>query len=248
MRFPCVGRYQPSGVFFPPSLCLKHMNRPLFAIGLYVCSAIASANYDATSARGVSLAGDWALNAALSDDPERMLSERLEKERQRFARLRREYEILQPPGAPPDIDVDAPPPNRPEQRPWQKQREENFRRMLGITKTLHIQQSGTVVEITSAVESRRLTAGSHTQVSMPEGQLADSNVGWDGEWFVIERRVRRGPRVVEKFRLLKTGQLEYLMNWGGDTELAGIKSRRVFDRTTTSAPAPAPNPDLGPTR
>ena len=67
-------------------------------------------------------------------------------------------------------------------------------------------------------------------MSMPEGQLADSNVGWDGEWFVIERRVRRGPRVVEKFRLLKTGQLEYLMNWGGDTELAGIKTRRVFDR------------------
>jgi hypothetical protein len=222
------------------------MNRPLLAIGLYVCSAIASANYDATSARGVSLAGDWALNAALSDDPERMLVERLEKERQRFARLRREYEILRPPGAPPDLD--APPPSRREQRPWQKQREENFRRMLGITQTLQIRQTGALVEITSAVESRRLTAGSHTQVSMPEGQLADSDVGWDGEWFVIERRVRKGPRVVEKFRLLKTGQLEYLMNWGGDTELAGIKARRVFDRAAMSAPAPAPNPDLGPTR
>ncbi len=224
------------------------MSRRLLALGLYLCSAIASANYDAASARGVSLAGDWTLNVALSDDPERMLAERLEKERQRFERLRREVEMSRPPGAPSDIDVDAPPPNRPAQRPWQKQREENFRRMLGITKTLEIRQTGAVVEITSAVESRRVTAGSHTQVSMPEGQLADSDVGWDGEWFVIERRVRKGPRVVEKFRLLKTGQLEYLMNWSGDTELSGIKARRVFDRTTTSAPAAAANPEVGPVR
>jgi hypothetical protein len=224
------------------------MNRRLFAIGLCLCSAIASANYDATSSRGVSLAGDWALNAALSDDPEKMLAERLEKERQRFARLRREFEISRPPGAPPDIDVDAPPPNRSEPRPWQKQREENFRRMLGITKTLQITQDGAVVQITSEVESRRLTAGSHSQVSMPGGELADSDVGWDGEWFVIDRRVRKGPRVVEKFRLLKTGQLEYLMNLSGDTELAGIKARRVFDRATTSAPAAAANPDVGPVR
>ena len=222
------------------------MNRRLFVIGLCLCSAVASANYDAASSRGVSIAGDWALNTALSDDPEKMLTERLEKERQRFARLRREIEMSRPPGAPADIDVDAPPPNRPGQRPWQKLREENFRRMLGITKTLQIRQTGAVMEITSEVESRRLTAGSRSQVSMPEGELADSDVGWDGEWFVIERRVRKGPRVVEKFRLLKTGQLEYLMNWSGDTELAGIKARRIFDRA--AAPAGAPNPDLGPTR
>jgi len=224
------------------------MSRCLLALGLFLCSAIAWANYDATSARGVSLAGDWALNAALSDDPEKMLAERLEKERQRFERLRREIEMSRPPGAPDDIDVNAPPPNRPGQRPWQKLREENFRRMLGITKTLQIRQTGAVMEITSEVESRRLTAGSHTQVSMPEGELADSDVGWDGEWFVIERRVRRGPRVVEKFRLLKTGQLEYLINWSGDTELAGIKARRIFDRATTSAPAAAANPGVGPVR
>ena len=142
MRIPCVGRYQHS-VFFRPPLCLKHMNRPLLAIGLYVwlCDRLGITRQHL---RRRSFAGDWTLNAALSDDPERMLVERLEKERQRFARLRREYEILRPPDAPPDIDVDAPPPNRPQQRPWQKQREENFRRMLGITKTLHIQQSGTV--------------------------------------------------------------------------------------------------------
>jgi hypothetical protein len=70
-------------------------------------------------------------------------------------------------------------------------------------------------------------------------------VGWDGEWFVIERRTRRGPRALEKFRIVpKTGQLEYFMAWSGDSELAGMKIRRFFNRRTEAPPAP--NPDSGP--
>src|SRR5690349_13291412 len=150
---------------------------------------------------------------------------------------------------PPPIDVDAPPggsKGRRERRPWQKQQDENLRRMLGVSGTLEIRQAApTSFDFISAVESRRVEAGSHTQVSMPEGQLADSEVGWDGEWFVIERRVRSGPRALEKFRLVpKTGQLEYFMAWSGDTELAGMKIRRLFERRTQ--PAPAPDPDRGP--
>jgi hypothetical protein len=34
------------------------------------------------------------------------------------------------------------------------------------------------------------------------------------------------------------------MQWSGDTELAGMKIRRFFDRR--SGPAPAANPDRGP--
>jgi hypothetical protein len=111
--------------------------------------------------------------------------------------------------------------------------------MLGITKSLEIRQSGTTLDIASDQESRRVDAGSHTQVSMPEGQVADSDTGWDGEWFVIERTVRRGPHCVEKFRIVrKTGQLEYTMAWSGDTDLAGMKVRRLFDRADGSVPPP----------
>ena len=98
---------------------------------------------------------------------------------------------------------------------------------------LTIRQDGSTVDLVSAVESRRVVAGSRTQVSMPEGELADSKVGWDGQWFVIDRDVRNGPHVVEKFRLMpKTGQLEYQMKWSGDSELRGMKIHRVFDRST----------------
>lgn len=150
-------------------------------------------------------------------------------------------------GAPPSLESsqDQPAPRR---RPWQQRRYENLRKMLAISDALTISQAGTSVEIVSAVDARRVEAGSRTQVSMPEGELADSRAGWDGEWFVIERAVRKGPRVVEKYRIVKqTGRLEYRMAWSGETELAGIKVTRYFERVTPASAAPDPAA-IGPVR
>jgi len=223
--------------------------RSVLALLLCSSSALALADYAPTPKKPVELAGYWVLDATTSDDPEAMLAERQAKEREEFERFRRRIEQSRPPGMPPPIDAEAPPPDanrRRGPRPWQKQQQENFRRMLAVSSSLEIKQTGTTrFDVISAVESRRVEAGSHTQVSMPEGQLADSRVGWDGEWFVIERRTRGGPRALEKFRIVpKTGQLEYFMSWGGDTELSGMKIRRFFNRRTEAPPAP--NPDSGP--
>lgn len=223
--------------------------RSLCALAFCLWSALALADYAAAPKKPVDLTGYWVLNTAVSDDPEALLSAKQAKEWERYDRMRRREEESRPSNVPPPIDVDAPPPDAPGRRrgprPWEKQQQENLRRMLGVSPTLEIKQVDPArFDVLSAVDSRRVEAGSHTQVSMPEGQVADSWVGWDGEWFVIERRVRSGPRALEKFRLTKTGQLEYLMNWGGDSELSGIKVRRLYDRRT--APAPDSNPDHGP--
>jgi hypothetical protein len=201
--------------------------RYALALALF-CFSVWTLAYDAAPRRAVDLSGRWVVNPELSDDAEQMLAERLEEQRRRYARERRLEERAQPEGLPP-LNSEAPPPAR-ELRPWQKRRLENFQRMLGATKTLDIEQQGASMTIASGLESRRLTAGLRTQVSMPEGELADSAVGWDGDAFVIERKVRRGPRVLERFRLLKSGQLEYTLAISGDTELAGMKIRRVLDR------------------
>jgi hypothetical protein len=210
---------------------------------------LAVADYDAVPRKPVDLTGFWILNTAASDDPEALLAQKQDKEWERFERMRRRAEDSRPANVPPPIDVDATPPGdsgrRRGPRPWQKRHQENLLQMLGVSPTLEIKQIDPVrFDVISAVDSRRVEAGSHTQVSMPEGELADSWVGWDGEWFVIERRVRKGPRALEQFRLTKTGQLEYLMKWSGETELAGIKVRRFYDRRT--GPAPESNPDHGP--
>lgn len=223
--------------------------RSVCALALCLWSALALADYAAAPKKAVDLTGFWVLNAAVSDDAEALLAAKQAKEWERFERRRRQEEESRPSNMPPPIDADAPPPDAPGRRrgprPWQKQQQENLLRMLGVSPTLEIKQVGPArFDVVSAVDSRRVEAGSHTQVSMPEGQIADSWVGWDGEWFVIERRVRGGPRALEKFRLTKTGQLEYLMNWGGDSELSGIKVRRLYDRR--SGPAPESSPDHGP--
>jgi hypothetical protein len=214
------------------------------------CAALSVAALDAVPSRAVDLSGSWKLNTALSDDAEHMLEEQQRKERERYMRWRRQQEQAYPPGAPPPIDLEGPATPRepsPARRASMKRRQENLYKMLAISETLSIRQDGSTLDIRSAVESRRVVAGSRTQVSLPEGELADSNVGWDGQWFVIDRNVRHGPRVVERFRLLpKTGQLEYEMRWSGESEIAGMKIRRVFDRITV-APLPA-DPAAGPIR
>jgi len=209
---------------------------------------LAQADFDALPSRGTDLSGRWQLNVEKSEDAEQALEERLEEEWRRYARWRRaDEEERRARNLPPEPGTMERPPVNPERRmrPWQRRQQESFRKMLAITSWLEIRQSGPKVEIVSDVESRRFEAGSRTQVSMPEGQLAEQRVGWDGDRFVIERRVRHGPRIIEKYRLLeKTSQLEYVLTVDGDTELAGIKLKRIFDR----APAEAlpPDPDVGP--
>jgi hypothetical protein len=214
------------------------------------CAALSAAALDAAPARAVDLSGSWKLNAALSDDVEHMLEEHQRKERERYMQWRRQQEREYPPGAPAPIDVEgsaAPREPSSARRASMKRRQENLYKMLAISDTLSIRQNGSTLDIASAVESRRLVAGSRTQVSLPEGELADSRVGWDGQWFVIDRSVRHGPRVVERYRLMpKTGQLEYEMKWSGESAIAGMKVRRVFDRVTV-APLPA-DPTAGPVR
>lgn len=228
----------------------------LLAGVLIAMGAVAHAAFDAESSRGVDLSGRWILNEALSDDPEAMLAERQEEERHRMEKRRREIERSRPPGMPPPIDSDQASVQASEavRRPGsrhirQRRHDENLRRMLGITRLLVIQQSQRQMQVESVQETRRFIAGSRSQVSMPQGQLADAQVGWSGEWFVVDRQVSRGPRVEEKFRILpKTGQLEYQMTWRGNTELSGMKVRRIFDRETAEASMARPGvgPGVGP--
>lgn len=221
---------------------------------LLAASAMALA-YDAHPRRPTSLEGRWTLNAQQSEDAEAILRERIERERERYRREMERYRRSQARtdgGIPPigTEGVDIPPATRAAQervRRRQQREMDLYKRMLNITPWLRIKQEGTRTEIASAMETRVFSAGSESQVSMPEGELADLKVGWDGDWFVIERNVRRGPRALERFRLLKkTDQLEYQMRWRGDTDLSGITVRRIFDRATGEEPIR--DPSVGPVR
>jgi len=220
--------------------------RPLALLTLLgICGWVHA--YEARAPREADLSGRWTLNAALSDDADAELRRRLEKQLQRERRRREQEAEAQPDEEP------APLPDR-MSGPKADRVLAQLREALELYPMLEIRQgeSGAKLEISAAGSQRRFTAGSRSLVSVPGGgsQLADSEVGWDGEWFVIERKVRKGPRVIERYRLLKkTDQLQATIAWSGgdrDEPLSGIKLKRVFDRAQ-GAPPP-PDPDSGPVR
>lgn len=225
----------------------------LLAITFATSSVLA---LEAQPRKPVELHGRWVINYEQSEDPEALLMERLEKQRaadrKRLERYMRSREPNMGQRSLPPIGeegVEVPAATRAARERVQRRQareEELFKRMLNVTKTLDIRQQAQRVEITSAMESRRFDAGTESQISMPEGQLADLEVGWDGSVLIVKRTSRNGPRAIERFRILKTGQLEYTMAWSGETELAGMKVRRIFERA--SGEPPKRNPDLGPVR
>lgn len=218
-------------------------------------TGVAFAASTAIPPKDANLTGHWRVNVAKSDDAEQMLQARLDELRKQSDRYLREAnrtdELGIPPlGLPPPPPEEEPEAKAPSGAPPQARRprrNDNLRRMLNISDTLSITQTGAIVDIVSQLDTRRFEAGSRSQISMPSGELADSSIGWDGQWFTIERKAKRGPRVVERYRWLKrSDQLESEIRWSGDTLLSGIKVHRIYDRMA-SAPV-APDPNAGPVR
>lgn len=222
--------------------------RRLTFLMLVLCASSAAA-LNAVAPNEVTLDGRWVVNAAASDDGEAMLEKRMEeigKEQRRFEERRRRAMENDPFAWEPEF---TPPENTPQFRLRMEERQRATRQMLGMTKSLSIKQTeaGTKLELVSDFETRRLETGSRSQVSMPQGQLAELRAGWDKEWFVIERVASSGPRITERYRRLKkSDQLEVQIAIKGETMLSGMKLRRVFDRAVGEA-MPT-DPKMGPVR
>lgn len=201
--------------------------------------------------REVTLEGRWTVNVELSDDGEAMLARRREEQMRRMQREeeRRRRRMQNDPFAwEPEFSMPA---RTPQNVARMEERERRTRQMLGLTRFLTIEQDerGSRLTITSDFETRRLDAGSRSQVSLPQGQLADAEYGWDGEWFVIERKARGGPRIDERYRRLeKTDQLEMRVTIRGDSALSGMKLRRIFDRASAEARVQQEAELMGPVR
>lgn len=226
------------------------MLRLLLALFLLYASSSAYALRAAAPA-DVDLTGHWLVNLAQSDDAQALLERHLEKERQRAQRLeeQRQRSMQNDPFAwEPEY---VPPERTPQYLAAMRERQRAVHQMLGITRRLEISQTegGAQLTIGSDFETRRLEAGRRSQVSLPQGQLADAENGWDGQWFVIERRARQGPRITERYRLLKdTDQLELRVTVKGRSPLSGMKLRRIFERVSTAAQAAPEDSFMGPVR
>jgi hypothetical protein len=188
----------------------------------------------------VSLQGLWQLNPAASDDAEQIIGNVIAEEEKERRRFRKQME-RDDPRAMPDV--------MPEHlyRERRGKHETELRNELGVTKVLKVTQNGPNLTLSTDSDTRRFEAGTRSQTSMPTGDLADARVGWDGEWFVIDRKVPGRMHQTERLRILKkTGQLEYITKWSGDTDLSGVKFHRIFD--PLAADPNTPDPKIGPVR
>jgi hypothetical protein len=199
----------------------------------------------AAGAPAVDLTGEWVLNAALSQPsplPPARPGGRQEAVRQVLTEIPPEDSVLPDPVVEVDPATGRPVPVRRRPPSWlfRPERLEAFRQLIGETRDLTIVQSETYVDLRHGQGSRSLEVGTESQVSLPTGELADQRVPWRGDRLVVERRVPRGARLVETYRLLpETGQLELTLrrSGGGSPKL---EWRRVFDRDEAVAPGVSP--------
>jgi hypothetical protein len=210
---------------------------------------------------GVSLAGAWKLNHALSDDPQvvinTMRTEAL-KEIRKFSEqqpqplMRNGGAAGGAGGAGPVQEAQSEGPFSPDQSgPGASARGDPLRRspmMHVLARALErgdfltVRQSSDELVLDYGTSVRSFTPGGRSVVSAENG-VADRTSGWDGRQYVIRDKAQMGPSVVESYGLSPDGQhlIETLRI--GPSELPAIELKRVYDHTTEVAPRQLPNTD-----
>ena len=189
------------------------------------------------------LTGEWTLNSLASQRsplPERRPAPADRPEGALLHDIPPEDSVLPDPILRGDPAGDRPRPVRRRPPSWlyRPERLEALRQLLGEGQALSIVQTGGYVDLRFGSGTRSLELGSESQVSLPTGELADQRVRWSSGRLVVERKVPRGAKLVETYRLLPgTGQLEVTMRRSGGDGFPKIEWRRVFDREPAAAAA-----------
>ena len=235
--------------------------RVALAAMVALCSGAASTpGLAADAVPGTSVAteltGDWVLNAAASDPsplpPPRPRPAGDDPSRQVLHAIPPEDSVLPDPVVEVDPATGQPRPVRRRPPAWlfRPERLEALRVLLGDSPTLSIVQTTTYVDLRTSGTARSLELGAESQVSLPTGELADQRVRWRQGRLIVERRVPRGPKLVETYRLLPaTDQLEVEVRRSADGGFPKLAWRRVFDRERDEveparAAAPGPAGDI----
>jgi hypothetical protein len=222
------------------------------AAAVVLCGCV---GLSADTPASASLAGNWKLNHAASDDPQKVLA----KMRDQATKIikRQQAEIAARTGsAPPDVMGDAPPPEGAPAHagtPGQggAHRGDPLRRspMAAVIHTmmergdfLTVRQSPSEFVLDYGTSRRSFTPGQHSVVSA-EGGVGDQNAGWHHNAFVIRVKPQNGPEVTETYALSADGkQLIETLNIAS-SELPAEGLKRVYDPTSETAPRQLPTID-----
>ncbi|MBS0580054.1 MAG: hypothetical protein JSR36_12435 [Proteobacteria bacterium] len=210
-------------------------------------------HFSSQTPAAVSFAGNWKLNHAASDDPQKVLA----KMREEAIKLikRQMAEVTARTGITPQ-DPDAPPPAAGPPSPdgagaGAARRSDPLRRspMAAIIHALMergdfltIRQSADEVVFDYGTVRRSFTPGAHSVVSA-EGGVGDQMSGWHDKSYVIQIRPQNGPEVTETYALSPDGKQLLDTVAIAAAELPAVRIRRVYEPTTETAPHNLPATD-----
>jgi hypothetical protein len=208
---------------------------------------------------GVSLAGAWKLDHAMSDDPQVVIN-RMRAEALKQMHRAGEYQP-QPPvprggraGSAAPVqqaqgeelfspDQSGPAGSGPHADPLRRSPMMHvLARALERGDFLTVRQSSDELVLDYGTSVRSFTPGGHSVVSAENG-VADRTSGWDGRQYVIRDKAQMGPSVVERYGLSPDGRHLVETLRIGPYELPAIELKRVYERTTEAAPRELPNTD-----
>jgi hypothetical protein len=236
-----------------------HASRLLLCAAAALAGCAAGPKADAPT--GVVLAGDWKLNHAASDDPQKVIAGMRAEANKLIARQMAAMGEDSPRagtrgqgGAGGAADVNpalggdepaTPPGNRAMHRPDPLRRSPMFHLLtaaLARGDFLTVRQSSEEFVLDYGTIVRRFTPGAHSVVSAEMG-VADQTSGWEGREYVINVKAQLGPNVVESYGLSGDGKRLVEKLRIGPAELSAVQLTRVYDRTSEVAPRALPTTD-----
>jgi hypothetical protein len=210
---------------------------------------------------GVNLAGNWKLDPAASDDPQKLL-DKMRAEAFKIIDRRRNAPPPLPPrsgrpgaaGGPStgqgqqgqSAEDEPPPPPPPGTVRPDPLRYSPMAHIIRDTVErgdfLAVRQDADEFVLDYGTSRRTFTPGGHSVVSA-EGGVGDQTSGWKGKSYVIHVRDQTGPDVTEEYSLSGDGKELIMKLHVGSAELPAVDLTRIYRPTTEAAPQQLPNND-----
>ena len=207
--------------------------------------------------QGVMLAGNWKLNHAASDDPQKVIASMRAKAQKIIARQygATEYGTRAPGGTAQTaaensgLGGDEPVTPSSDARAMRRPDPLRYSPMMQVLNAtiqrgdfLTISQSSDKVVLDYGTTARSFVPGARSVVSAAMG-VADQVSGWSGRQYLIEQKAQLGPNVREELGLSSDGQQLIDKLRIGPAELPAIELTRVYNRSTEAVPRAPPTTD-----
>jgi hypothetical protein len=202
-----------------------------------LCAGCAGERVSADTPAGLSLAGSWRLDAAASDDPQKVLTVMRDQATKIINRNAAIQQARINAGAAAPNDV---PDERPRRDPLlHSQMAHVLQDVMARGEYLTIHQGAEEIVFDYGTSRHSFTPGAHSVVSSENG-VADQKSGWNGRAYVIVVKPQMGPEITDSYALAGDGKRLLEKLHIGAYELPAQDLNRVYEAASSPPPRQLP--------